>query len=303
MAGMTYVMVFEDIGPGHPAVQKIAKVAKVDPLLAFGALVYFWQWADKLTDDGFIPDVDEAIVDYQVRLPGFAKALSEYGKGDKWLRFDESGLHIHNYNARGGTSTKQRYKKRNQKQIERAAGDIPATPVADLGDIPATNDDNPSPDEATCSFDRESKKEITSSSSPKTAPKEAEEAAALRVEGGEWHAVFVDLCNEGVGAAGVAVSSAKQSGWLPALARDVIAYFRRHKKRLGGPPALYKRFTERGPEFAPNKGWLKPDAEAPPPTARDPAVQREMDIRAVMQKRGVSKAEAVEIVDSQALTA
>lgn len=299
---MTYVMVFEDITPRHPVCRLIAKKTGDTPRGAFGALVSFWQWADKLTEDGFIPSVDASDVDYAVDLEGFAAALSSYGAGDPWIRFDERGLHIHNYNSRGGTSTKQRAKdnvRRAMARSEEKPSPPPPTPVRKTPDKPRTDGGQ----ESATSFESESENEITSSSSPKTAAKEAEEALGLREEGGDWHAIYVDVVNAGVGNGAVAVSSAKRSGWTAALARDVIAHYRKKAKQLGGPAALFRRFTERGPEFAPSKGWFKPETEPPDAKSRDPAVQREMDIRAVMQGRGVSKAEAIEIVDAQALTA
>jgi hypothetical protein len=292
--GMTYVMVFEDIGPGHPAVQKIAKIAKCDPLMAFGALVYFWQYVDKLTEDGFIPGADESSIDYQVRLPGFSAALSAYRSKpneEPWLRFDESGMHIHNYNARGGTSTKQRHKKRTQKQAERAtpvaeSGDKPATPVATGGDASPTT-----------SFDREkdTKDPPPTPSKPRREPKSkaksarrkraTEEAEAVKALGPAWEPAIAAVRRIGPAEANSAVLTAAELEHPPDRVLRFVAILERNRSRFESPPgALVSRLSNA--ETDPLKGWIVEVDDDAPGTAKPPDPEREReDLIAVIQAR------------------
>jgi hypothetical protein len=170
---LSYIMVFEDLTPDHPKIRRIAKLTNSHKLMAYGAYVAFLQYADNQTEDGFLPLLDRDDVDDIVELPGFSAAMES--KGIEWIAFRADGAHIHNYNARGGSSSKKREKCNERKRLERKAKSDPIPilpPVPEMSqqkcDIDATETRQERDQKAT-PIREEKRREETSSSEEESA--------------------------------------------------------------------------------------------------------------------------------------
>jgi len=70
----------------------------------FGAVVLFWQWADKLTEDGMIKSATLQHIDRNTRIDGLGEALQGVG----WVKVTKDGLRIPNFDRHNGQSAKKR---------------------------------------------------------------------------------------------------------------------------------------------------------------------------------------------------
>ncbi len=87
-----------------PAVLRMAEALGIDELHVVGCLFCFWAWADKHAVDGRVDGATTRLVDKVSMASGFADALVSVG----WLKFDESGLQIPNFERHNGESAKER---------------------------------------------------------------------------------------------------------------------------------------------------------------------------------------------------
>jgi len=87
-----------------PAVFRLAEVLGLDELHVIGSLFCFWAWADKHTVDGHVDGATSRLVDKVSMVHGFADALVLVG----WLKLDERGIQIPNFERHNGQSAKDR---------------------------------------------------------------------------------------------------------------------------------------------------------------------------------------------------
>ena len=87
-----------------PAVFRMAEALGIDELHVVGCLFCFWAWADKHAVDGRVDGATTRLVDKVSMASGFADALVSVG----WLKFDEAGLQIPNFERHNGESAKER---------------------------------------------------------------------------------------------------------------------------------------------------------------------------------------------------
>jgi len=91
-----------DDDPRVLRLQEELKIADVDLLV--GKLWRLWKHADEHSEDGFLPWATKTTIDNLVRLPGFAAAMEKV----EWLRFDEHGAHVPEFDKHNSQSAKKR---------------------------------------------------------------------------------------------------------------------------------------------------------------------------------------------------
>lgn len=87
-----------------PAVFDMADQLGVKPVCVIGAVVVFWGWADKHTEDGFLKKVTARTVDRLVDTEGFCEAMAAVG----WLTVEADGLRIPQFDRHNSESAKAR---------------------------------------------------------------------------------------------------------------------------------------------------------------------------------------------------
>lgn len=87
-----------------PEVVRTAVALKVDKWRAAGAWITILDWADDLTEDGFIPRLDGDAIDAIVDLPGFFAVACAVG----WMAVDADGVRFLNYTRYNTKSAKAR---------------------------------------------------------------------------------------------------------------------------------------------------------------------------------------------------
>jgi hypothetical protein len=100
-----------------PTVIFISRATKLQPDHVVGKLHRLWAWIDSHTEDGSLRGIDAAWVDQYVKRRGFACAMS--GAPDPWLKIDDAGISIPNFEHWFGTSAKRRLMDTRRKQIVR----------------------------------------------------------------------------------------------------------------------------------------------------------------------------------------
>lgn len=81
-----------------------AVILKLDLANAAVLWMRFFEWADSRTADGYVRGATQGSLDMVMRQSGFAAA----GVACGWLKFDDSGLQISNFDRHNGKTAKAR---------------------------------------------------------------------------------------------------------------------------------------------------------------------------------------------------
>lgn len=100
-----------------PAVIAIALATKLEEEHVVGKLHALWSWADKTTEDGFVPGATLAWVNKFVRAKRFAETMVEFG----WLAEKEGGIEFLDYHKHNGKSGRKRALENQRQQKHRAS--------------------------------------------------------------------------------------------------------------------------------------------------------------------------------------
>jgi hypothetical protein len=91
--------------PDKPEVLALTvKMGWDDPDLTVGKLFRLWRWFDQQTTDGNAAGVTPALLDRQVGVSGFIKAVAEVG----WLVITDAGITLANFDRHNGATAKSR---------------------------------------------------------------------------------------------------------------------------------------------------------------------------------------------------
>jgi hypothetical protein len=88
----------------HPKVLRVACAMKVHPSRVLGCLVYIWSVADMHADGECLPHMTTEVLDQMVDLPGLSDQLIRVD----WMRVQDDGLYLPNYQEHNGTNAKRR---------------------------------------------------------------------------------------------------------------------------------------------------------------------------------------------------
>lgn len=88
----------------HPKVLRVACALKVHPSRVLGCLVYIWSVADLHADGEYLPHMTTEVLDQMVDLPGLSNQLILVD----WMRIQEDGLYLPNYQEHNGANAKRR---------------------------------------------------------------------------------------------------------------------------------------------------------------------------------------------------
>lgn len=100
---MDWIKVRSDVDRCEEVI-RLSLALNVSVFEAVGLCVVFWAWADRNTDDGYLPKCTPEVVDQAIGRMGFAVKLIEVG----WLLVDGKGLIVPNFDRHMGESAKQR---------------------------------------------------------------------------------------------------------------------------------------------------------------------------------------------------
>jgi hypothetical protein len=89
-----------------PEVVMTAQKLQVSPDAAAVMWMRFFEWADRATADGHVAGMTPGGIDAVMKWNGFASVAA--GRGVAWLRFDQDGLTIQNFDRHNGHSAKSR---------------------------------------------------------------------------------------------------------------------------------------------------------------------------------------------------
>ena len=87
-----------------PRVSRIVDLTDTSEAAVVGGLYWLWATADQHTEDGCMPGLTLRQIDRKTGIPGFSAALVAIG----WLRDDEQGVVIVDFEKHNGTSAKKR---------------------------------------------------------------------------------------------------------------------------------------------------------------------------------------------------
>lgn len=87
-----------------PEVTMMAGILDCDELCIVGRLVRVWSWFDQHTTDGVALRANKKLIDRMTNQGGFADAMIACG----WLKNDENGVSIPDFDAHNGESAKKR---------------------------------------------------------------------------------------------------------------------------------------------------------------------------------------------------
>lgn len=87
-----------------PAVISISTATGIEEDMVVGKLHRIWSWGDRQTTNGNAHSVTFSWVDSYLRVPGFAKAMSDAG----WLKQKDSGIQFPRFDRHNGESGKKR---------------------------------------------------------------------------------------------------------------------------------------------------------------------------------------------------
>lgn len=88
----------------HPKVLRISCALKVHPSRILGCLVYIWSVADMHADGECLPHMTTEVLDQMVDLPGLSDQLIRVD----WMRVQDDGLYLPNYQEHNGANAKRR---------------------------------------------------------------------------------------------------------------------------------------------------------------------------------------------------
>lgn len=88
----------------HPKVLRISCALKVHPSRVLGCLVYIWSVADMHADGECLPHMTTEVLDQMVDLPGLSDQLIRV----EWMRVQDDGLYLPNYQEHNGANAKRR---------------------------------------------------------------------------------------------------------------------------------------------------------------------------------------------------
>jgi len=88
----------------HPKVLRISCALKVHPSRVLGCLVYIWSVADMHADGECLPHMTTEVLDQMVDLPGLSDQLIRVD----WMRVQDDGLYLPNYQEHNGANAKRR---------------------------------------------------------------------------------------------------------------------------------------------------------------------------------------------------
>ena len=113
-----------------PEIHQMAQILALDPDAILGKLIRVWSWLDGVVHDGHAKSVTDVLIDRIAFCAGFTNALVDVN----WLKSDEDGYSIPNFDRHMSKSAKKRALANERKKIERANRDKchaeSATPVA-----------------------------------------------------------------------------------------------------------------------------------------------------------------------------
>ena len=101
-----------------PEIWSTARLLQVTPAQAVLYWFRVWEWADDLTIDGWIAGITRADVDDIAGKIGFAAA----GEDVHWLKFEDDGLFLANFDRHNGKSAKRRAVNAERQRLYRDAG-------------------------------------------------------------------------------------------------------------------------------------------------------------------------------------
>lgn len=110
-----------------PQVVRTMSALRVDKWRAVGAWLTLWEWADDVTEDGFVPHVSPDDVDAMIGLPGFFAVGVQVG----WLAQEDGGIRLVGFTEYNTDSAKKRAKDAKRKARTRVSSPQTA-PVRDL---------------------------------------------------------------------------------------------------------------------------------------------------------------------------
>lgn len=85
-----------------PLIMRQASQLNMDKRLVAYIWLQLWHWADKLTTDGFVPNVDVRTIDEVVCTPGFAASAQD------WIEFRDGGVYFKDWMQHNSQSAKAR---------------------------------------------------------------------------------------------------------------------------------------------------------------------------------------------------
>jgi hypothetical protein len=96
----------------HPKTVRIMSACDADKCPVIGALFRLWSIADTHTEDGFLFGYTPEILDSEVSITGFSRAVSAVG----WLIISENGLQVPDFQEHMSKSAKRRMKDTKRKK-------------------------------------------------------------------------------------------------------------------------------------------------------------------------------------------
>jgi hypothetical protein len=90
--------------PEKPEVDRAMVLCRCSRAVAFLAFFKFYAWADRTTEDGWVPFLTPAVADNRSGLRGFGRALADVG----WVTYESNGGRISHWERHNGKSAKKR---------------------------------------------------------------------------------------------------------------------------------------------------------------------------------------------------